>query len=253
MAELANRNLVILGASSDIGRALAWEALRREDSRTLLASRSLCKDFQPRREGDFQYLHGLDLTVEADLLRLRAAVQDFFDEPFSVIHSVGDFWTHKPLVETAFSEIRRMCESHYLTLAGVAYSLIPVMIKNGGGHLVAFSCNSVSYSYPDMAPFTSAKAAVESFVKCMANEYSEQGIAMTALALPTIKTDKVVIEKPHGDHANYLTSDDLAKAIINNILPLPVTINGNIVKLFKYSPSFYSSSYFERNPRRAGQ
>ena len=247
----ASRNIVILGASSEIGRALALEAMKKIDYKLLLVSRSQTFDWPFSHDSDrWLYLHGIDLTVETDLLRLRVAAEDFFREPFSIVHSVGDFWTHKPLTETTFHELRKMYESHYLTLCGAAHSLIPVLIKRGGGQIIAFSCNSVSYSYPDMSPFTSAKAAVESFVKCLAHEYAEYGIAVTALALPTIRTKRVIAEKPKGDHLNYISPEHLAGILLENILLLPPTVNGNILKVFKHSRTFYHSGYFDRNPRK---
>jgi NAD(P)-dependent dehydrogenase (short-subunit alcohol dehydrogenase family) len=250
MRSPSSRNIVILGASSEIGRSLALAALKRSGYRLLLASRSPVDWPISQESSQWQYLHGLDFTIEEDLLRLGAAVRDFFTEPFSVVHSVGDFWTHKPLVRTTFSELRTMYESHYLTLCGAAHSLIPVLIEKGGGQLIAFSCNSVSYNYPDMYPFTSAKAAIESMVKCLAHEYAEYGISVAALALPTIRTQRVLAEKPQGDHTNYLSPEDLAEILLDNVLLLPTTVNGNILKVFKYSRAFYHLGYFERNPRR---
>jgi len=42
-----------------------------------------------------------------------------------------------------------------------------------------------------MAAFTSAKAACECLIKCIANEYSQYGIIANAIALSTILTPKV--------------------------------------------------------------
>ena len=242
-------NILILGAGSEIGAALALHAKERADHRLLLASRSRADLRLPPESARVRHVRGIDLTSESDLFRLRAEVQEFFDGPFSLVHSVGDFWCHKPLIQTAFSEMRSMCESHYLTLCGAAYALLPVMIERSGGRMVAFSCNSIGYNYPDMAPFTSAKAAVETFIKCVAHEYAQHGITATALALPTIRTARVLVEKPQGDHENYISVEDLARLVFD-VLELPPTVNGNVVKIYKHSPTFYHSGYFERNPRR---
>ncbi len=244
-----SHNLVILGANSDIGGELVRQAASRSERRVLAVSRS------PAAVGitdppNVERLAGLDLIKEIHLRRLAAKTSGKFHEPFAVIHSVGNFWIHKPLVETPFHEIREMIESQLLTLMGVARVLTPAMIKNGGGALVAFSCNSVTYNYPDMSPFTASKAAIESFVKCYANEHAEFGISACALALPTIRTAKVLKEKPRGDHENYIKPEDLANYILNHILTQPQEVNGNVIKVFKHSPTFYHKSYYERNPRR---
>jgi len=90
---------------------------------------------------------------------------------------------------------------------------------------------------------------VETLIKCVAHEYAEHGISATALALPTIRTAKVLVEKPQGDHENYISVEDLAR-IVFDVLKLPPTVNGNVVKVYKHSKTFYHSSYFDRNPRR---
>lgn len=236
---------LITGASSDLGHALAERIAAIDGARMMLVSRGPCRLAlgEPHRT-----LTGLDLTHEPDLRRLEASAAEYFGGPFSVIHSVGDFWKHKPLVRTEFTEITRMIHSHYLTLCGVACALIPLMIERGGGTLTAFSCNSVAYSYPDMAPFTAAKAAVESFIRCVANEYAEFGIAANSVALPTVLTEKVLQTKP-GDHARYVTPREVAEFIVRDVAAAPRILNGNTLKVFRHSPSFFNESYFGRNPR----
>jgi 2-deoxy-D-gluconate 3-dehydrogenase len=118
----------------------------------------------------------------------------------------------------------------------------------GGGKIIAFSCNSVIYNYPEMAAFTSVKAAVEGLIKAISNEWAGKGVSANAFALPTIKTKKVIDSKKVEDFKDYITPDELADIVLS-FLKLPHNyINGSIIKLFKYNSSFYSKSYFERNP-----
>lgn len=248
MIESLSRNIVILGARSDIGSELVRLASSNRDARIVAVSRTRRAAEVPM--SNTQWLTGIDLTVEADLITLASVVGSAFSAPFSVVHSVGDFWLHKPLVGTSFHELVSIVNSHVITLLGVARFLTPIMKRSGGGRLVAFSCNSVGYNYPDLSPFTAAKAAVESFVKSYANEHSEFGISATALALPTIRTQKVLAHKTGGDHENYIATAELADFVLRCILSQPHEINGNTVKLFKHSPTFYHSSYYDRNPRR---
>lgn len=240
-------NIVLLGSSSEIGAALLRRAGEVPAAMILAVSRS--EPVERLASSNIEYLTGIDLADPASLDRLRDAVSSKFSGPFSVIHSVGDFWVHRALVDTSFETIQSMVSSHVLTLFGAARWLTPLMQERGGGKLVAFSCNSVGYNYPDMSPFTASKAAVETFIKCYANEHAEFGISACALALPTILTETIVQEKPHGDHANYITPEQLAEIVIGQILPQSPEINGTVVKLFKHSPTFYHSSYYARNPR----
>ena len=235
-------NYVIMGANSEIGTALAKHFLKCGHE-VLLVSRSLKKDFTD----EANWLDSIDLTEENDLLLLRRFVESRFKEPFTLIHSVGDFWKHKSITNTSFSEVKTQINSHYVTLFGVMKSLIPVMKNVGGGKIVAFSCNSVKYNYPDMAAFTSAKAAVECLIKCVANEQSKNKILCNAFALPSIKTNGVIETKPEEFHENYPTLYELTDCIEKTIENLSPLSNGNVISLFKYSDSFYNKGYYQRN------
>ncbi len=245
----ASKNVLILGASSDIGRALGEWLQGKVGYRVLLAARNKARQILITCEGNWKLIQDLDFLQDEDLARLRDVTDSYFEGPFSVIHCVGDYWCHIPLVDLGMSKVREMMDSHYITLCGIARVLLPLLMKRGGGRLLAFSCNSVAFNYPDMLPFTSAKAAVECAIKCIAHEYAPYGISALALALPTIRTQKVKASK--GDSSDYMEPIELAEIVLGNLLLLPSFANGSVLKVFKPSPTFYTSSYFDRNPRSA--
>jgi NAD(P)-dependent dehydrogenase (short-subunit alcohol dehydrogenase family) len=244
------KNLLVTGATSALAQSLLHRASEESSFRILAVSRSSTGDCSYPGIVEFRRESNIDMANPAGIKLLSTYIEEFFSERFDVVHFSGDFWRHKPLLCTDFLEIGSMISSHYLTLCGVAQAATPSMIRHGGGRLVAFSCNSVGYNYPDMAPFTAAKAAVESFVRCFANEHACYGLSASALALPTMHTEAIIQEKPLGDHANYLKPAELADFIISNVLQQPPFSTGNVIKVIKHSPSFYGKSFFDRNPRK---
>jgi NAD(P)-dependent dehydrogenase (short-subunit alcohol dehydrogenase family) len=239
-------NIVILGANSDIGSELVRQLAARPDSSVIAVSRSPAS--QAQELSGVMRLDGCDLLDASSLMRLREAVSHAFTTPFAVVHSVGDFWHHHPLDETSPDVARAQIESHYLTLYNVAHSLVPLMVERGGGQITAFSCNSVAHHYPEMSPFTAAKAAVETLIRCIANEYSGHGIQANYVALPTISTEKVVSSKNLSNELDYLHPGELATFILDDVLTLPLIANGIGLKVFRHNRNFYHSGYFERNP-----
>jgi 3-oxoacyl-[acyl-carrier protein] reductase len=238
---------LITGASSDIGRELIKHLSSDPTNKILAVYRR--EDFdlaQTDLNANHKYLRA-DLTNEDNLKTLQSTTQELFDQPFTAIHCVGDFWYHRPLINTTFDDARKMIESHYLTLFGLAHSILPVQKELKGGKLIAFSCNSVGFNYPEMAAFTSAKAAVESLIKCIANEYSEYGIVANAIALSTIRTEKVEKSKDPKYFDGYITAEELAKLVLEAISELSPLVNGNVIRLLKYSKYFYHEGYFQRN------
>lgn len=242
----ARRPFIITGAGSDIGAALAQHLDARGDADLVLAARSSAPPAVAERHA---VLHGIDLTAQDDLQTLAATVAERTTGQPTLIHCVGDFWQHRPLIGHDAQTIVSMITSHYVTLALTVQRLLPLMIERGGGRIVAFSCNSVQYNYPDMAPFTSAKAAVECFIKCIANECSGDRIVANTLALPTILTPKVKRFKNIDDETTYLTPEELAGMIVDTLATASPAMNGNAIKVFKHSPAFFTTSYYDRNPR----
>ena len=236
-------NVLITGANSDIGKSLI-EKLEAKNIRFLATARSTSPHNADSRA---HILDGIDLTDDRCLELLRQAVIGEFASPFSWVHCVGDFWFHKPLEKTSLEEAKSMVLSHYLTLFATAQIVLPLMKNVGGGQVLAFSCNSVRYNYPDMAAFTSAKAAVECFVKCISNEYIEHNITANCLALPTIKTEKVVRTKPAEYHEHYIACGELADVVIEHLSQSQRFCSGNALSLVKHSPYFYTEGYYRRN------
>ncbi|KWT85940.1 SDR family oxidoreductase [Candidatus Magnetominusculus xianensis] len=239
------RNILVTGGSSEIGTAIL-NVLSKMDMVKIIATSNTNKI----NNSNFKYrcLQNIDLNNDTCLLSLRDEVSTFFQGSFSIIHSVGNFWKHKPLNYTDIGFAKEMMLSHYATLFGVSHYLLPLAAERGGGRIVAFSCNSVLYNYPEMAAFTSAKAAVECLIKCIANEWSKDKIVANAIALPSIGTNAVKEDKKYGDHNNYITPDEVAEIVIDILAEMSPYMNGNVIKIFKYSKSFYHKSFFERNP-----
>src|SRR5207253_1110551 len=129
------------------------------------------------------------------------------------IHSVGNFWNHDPFLQVGPAQATQMFESHVNTLYNAFQSLIPVMQSKGGASCIAFSCNSVKYNYPWMASFTASKAAVESLMRSLANEFSVDGIRFNSLVLASVKTQKVHDSKPHGDFEHYIAPEELVPIV----------------------------------------
>jgi NAD(P)-dependent dehydrogenase (short-subunit alcohol dehydrogenase family) len=108
--------------------------------------------------------------------------------------------------------------------------------------------DTVGFHYPEMAAFSSAKAAIECLIKCAANEWSEHGIVANAIALSTISTPKVLDSKPLAKEESYVTPEELCMLIEDVLFAESPYLNGNVIRPLKQSRTFYNRSYFERNP-----
>jgi short-subunit dehydrogenase len=240
------QSFLITGASSYLGKVLSNYLSKKDSNKVFLTSRSVCNFKDLENLDHVKYLPNIDLLKENDLQKLRSEVEDFFGGKFNIIHSVGYFRAHEPFENTNLEEAKNMVASHYLTLYGVVYAMLPLLRQRKGGHIIAFSCNSVKYRYPYMISFTAAKAAIESFIGGIANEFGKDGILANALALSSLQTPFVRESKPFGDYEHYIHLEDIA-ALCEELVKNPFKLmNGNTLSLYEYSDTFFHQGYFER-------
>ncbi|UYO42187.1 SDR family oxidoreductase [Rhodopseudomonas palustris] len=240
------KQYVVAGISSDIGRIIAQELSSDPLVQIVGTMRRAHSDDTDVFGNNVEIVDRCDLTTELGCSRLASLVDDRFDRPFGYIHSIGEFWEHVPFLSVSPQQARTMLESHVATLQSALYALIPLMRARGGASCIAFSCNSVRYNYPWMASFTTSKAAIESLIRSLANEFAGDGLRFNSLTLASVKTDKVHASKPHGDFEHYIEPKELVPIVRFLMSEEAHLINGNAISLFEHSPRYYREGYFER-------
>lgn len=242
------KKYLITGATSSLGKALAEHIVKTstENYKLFLISRSHNDHLQKLAGENVKYVSGVDLLSMQEDTDLIKAVKLFFNGSFTIIHSAGDFWLHLPFLKVDTAIAIKMMNSHYGTFYNVLQIFLPHLIENGGGRILTFSCNATDYHFPNMLPFTAAKAAIDSTVKCIAHEHSKDGIIINSIALSSLKSEQNKSSKPYGDYNNYLDLDELSNTILDVVNQKETLMNGNVIKCFKYSESYYNEGYFQR-------
>lgn len=240
------KSVLITGATSPLAQAVAAEILSIPESKVLLTTRSEEPLGEVATRPGVAYLPGIDLTEEADLERLASEADRILPTRFDIVNAAGQWFTQRSFLDIPFAEVNSLMRSNYLTAYGVAKYLIPLVVARKGGHFVTFSCDSVNHHYPWMAPYTASKAAVQSLTVSVANEFAQHGVIANSLVLSTLLTERDRRLKPYGDHEHWLSPEDVAREIIGMLCDEVGLLNGNSIKLFRYSDSYFHRSYFER-------
>jgi NAD(P)-dependent dehydrogenase (short-subunit alcohol dehydrogenase family) len=240
--------VLLTGASSEIGKVLADRFAARGEMPLVLTSNVRPIHLPGGSKIEVLAETVINLTDPSSLDRLKQIAAEKFRGPFALVHCVGPFWHHKPIDQCSIGEAQEFMNGHYLTLYGALWALLPLMKERGGGRVLAVSCTSVGFHYPEMAAFTSSKAAVESLVKCAANEWAAHKISLNAIALSTVSTATVNATKPLAHEERYITPLEVASLVEDILFASSSYISGNVIRPLKYSPTYYNRSYFERNP-----
>lgn len=244
MAE--QHSFVVTGANSFLGRAFAKMLSKNEDYKVFLTSRSKFNFNGLLKKKNVSHLPEIDLTVESDVEKLATAINDFLPGKFHVINCLGYFPGYETIEKINIATAKNVFNSNILALYSVANKLLPLMCKRKGGHFIGFSTHTAYQHYPRMVAFTAAKAAVESLIKGIANEYLNKGINANTIALATLLTEAELKIKPKGDSKNWLNTDEVCEFVENIILQPNKLISGNVIHIYKYSDTYFHQSYFDR-------
>jgi 3-oxoacyl-[acyl-carrier protein] reductase len=164
---IEGRTALVVGASRGIGLEIARE-LKAEGCQVIPVSRT----------------HGFDLMPEDGPGRLVAALEA--TPPDVVVHVLGGSQglTGTLLPAADWARVWRLN-------LGIAHDLncafIPKMRANGWGRIIHISSNAqrVGTGY---CPYTSAKAALDGYVKSVSREFSRDGVIITAVAPGIVHT-----------------------------------------------------------------
>lgn len=241
-------NYIITGVSSCLGREFTNTLSLNQENKIIATSRREV-EFPTVLTSNVNYLPCIDLLKEEDIMLLVSVAKEIFNDKFSVINCSGYYGGQEPIQQTSICESNRIFESNFVTVYNLTRLLIPVMREKGGGHFVGFSCNSVMYNYPQMAPFTAAKSALESFFRSIANELYNENIYANSFRLATLLTDNEISHKPNGDHKQWLKLCEVVGYVEQFLNQKYQIQNGNAIRLYHYSDSFFNKSYFERIKR----
>lgn len=239
------RQLIITGATGELGSGVLRGALAREDIDLVIAtSRVRPIDAESDR---LIKLEGLDLASLLGVAKLADVIGELECAKTGLLHCAGSFPEPSTLHRMDVSNIASVFSANTLTFLGAARAAIPHMRESGWGRLVAFTSHTQGAAYPFLGAFNLAKAALLSAVHTLANENARFGIACNAIAVATLKTDIERKIKPKGRYEDWVSVDELSEYSIGLAFSESAHVNGSEIHYWKYSDSFFNESIFERN------
>ena len=190
-----SRNVLVTGGSSGIGRATALK-LADAGARVLIVARDAGKLARVRAE--IEHRGGHVRTYSCDIGDPQAC--DSFIAQLLAEHDHVDI-----LINNAGRSIRRAIEHtydrlhdyerlmriNYIAAVRITLGLLPAMVKRRSGHVISISSIGVLSNAARFAGYNASKAALESFARCAAAEYSERGVRFTIINMPLVRTPMV--------------------------------------------------------------
>lgn len=176
------KTVLITGASSGIGMAVA-RAMAREGANVALLARRTDRLEELKKE--IEDAGGKALAVEADvrdrasLDRAVAAVAEAFGGVDVVLANAG-FGVGGPFHKLETEDFRRQFETNFFGMIDTIYAALPEL-KKSRGRLGLVGSVSGRLATPDIAPYTTSKFAVVGLAECLHYDLARFGISVTCL------------------------------------------------------------------------
>ncbi|MDG5798985.1 SDR family oxidoreductase [Marinilabiliaceae bacterium ANBcel2] len=228
MQELKGKVIWLTGASSGIGKALAFQ-LAKEHAYLILSSRSSEKLKQVQKEclqfTDNCLIYPVDIT---DSESLNATYHSVISKTVGVdilINNAGQ--SQRSLAEeTTLAVDRHVMDVNFFSMVDLTKLVLPDMIKRGSGHIVVVSSITGKFGFPLRTAYAGSKHAVQGYFESLRGELKKHGIYVTIVSPGRVQTDiskkaitgnGMAYGKMDSGQAEGMPADLCAKKIVRGV------------------------------------
>lgn len=221
---------IVTGASRGIGRATAL-ALAERGLDVVLLARSENALADVAREVEAKNVRALPLRCDvADPAQVEAATQRAQGElgaPLVVVNNAGII--HRALIhEMTLDAFREVLDVNLTAAFLVTRSVLPAMLGAGTGRIVHVASISSTLGTARAAAYCASKWGLVGFMKSLAEELRNTGLATLAVLPGSVDTDMLT----GSGFEPQMTPEDVANTIVYAALDAPLAMNGSAIEIF---------------------
>lgn len=228
----------ITGATSGIGRSCAFRFAESGYNVILIGRRSerLYEiEDELKRIFNIQVLSlELDVTNRRNVVDAVNSLPGRFREIDVLINNAGLALGLEPLQDGNPENWDRMIDTNVKGLLNISHAVMPLMIKQGRGHIINIGSIAGREVYPKGNVYCATKAAVDSITKAMRMDLLPYGIRVTQIAPGAVETEFSLVrfdgdeQKANSVYNGFepLHPDDVADVVLY-AAALPPHININ--------------------------
>ncbi|XP_059484774.1 dehydrogenase/reductase SDR family protein 7-like [Neocloeon triangulifer] len=194
--QLQNKVVLITGASSGIGEALA-HAFYRAGCQVVLAARR--EDELQRVREDLIHSHEtgpthLPVILPLDVSELNEIPSKMesllaIHKKVDILLSCAGIGSRSSVMDCSVDIDIRVMLINYFGHVALTKALLPHMIKEQSGHIVAVSSIQGRIALPNRAAYSASKHAMQAFSDSLRAEVSDKGIKVTVVSPGYVKTN----------------------------------------------------------------
>lgn len=196
------RNVLITGASSGIGKAIAYEFARNGDN-LILCARRLEKLEEIKKDLTEKYnininIYKLDVTNYDEVNEITNKILSDVKNIDILINNAGLALGLSKLYENDIAEINQMIDTNIKGLLYVSRKIIPSMVTNNSGHIINMGSTAGIYAYAGAAVYCATKSAVKLLSDGLRIDTIDKNIKVSTIQPGIVETDFSMV-RFHGD------------------------------------------------------
>ncbi len=225
---VAGKNVLITGASAGIGRATALK-LGAAGARVLLVARNrerlddVAKLIE--RAGGAAEVLPADLTDAGSVEELCRRVEEDLGGVDILVNNAGrSIRRSLRLSQNRFHDFERTMAINYFAPLRLILAFLPGMRRKRDGHIINVSSIGVQTGPPRFSAYIASKAALDGFSKCAAPELIGDGVDITTVYMPLVKTEMIAPTRLY-DSFSAITASQAADLICSAIVERPKRVS----------------------------
>ena len=226
-------NILIVGASKGIGRAVVDLAITRADFQVIAAARNVST---MQAIPNLTWMN-LDLVHQASIENFAKQVKAQFGYIDYLLFNAGTL-VNKPFQQISPQDISQMFQVNVLSAFSLIQLLIPELAKSQqGAHVVTIgSMGGVqgSAKFTGLSAYSSSKAALAVLTECLAEELKPFKISVNCLALGAVQTKMLANAFP--DFSTSMTPESMASYILDFLVNGNKYFNGKVLPVATTTP-----------------
>jgi len=220
--------VVITGGSSGIGEAAALR-IAEAGGKVVVVARDEEKLAEVRRKihaaGGSVKTYSCDITdYDANDKLARDILKEFGHVDVLVNNAGRSIRRSLALSYDRFHDFERTMQLNYFACVRLTMNLLPSMTARKRGHVINVSSIGVLTNAPRFSAYVASKAALESFARCAASEFHDEGVHFTIINMPLVRTPMIAPTKIYEDMPTVISPDEAADMIADAIIRKPQRI-----------------------------
>jgi NAD(P)-dependent dehydrogenase (short-subunit alcohol dehydrogenase family) len=209
----AERVVVITGAAGNLGRAVARVFAAGGDKLVLVDRRLDALAAAFGEAGETRLYAAANLLDANEATSLAKAAVDRFGRIDALCNIAGGFRMGEPVHATSDETWDFLFDVNARTLLNIARAVVPRMIAQGHGKIVAVGAASAQRGVAQMGAYCASKSATIRLTEAMSAELREQGINVNCVLPTIIDTADNRAAMPDADFSRWVAPAALADVI----------------------------------------